>query len=137
MYRSRISGPLLDRIDIHVDVPPVQYQEMASERAGEPSSAIRQRVQQARARQSERFAGEGFFTNARMDTRHVRRHCRLDGDGQLLVRQAMESLGLSARAYNKILKTARTIADLEGADRIQSHHLSEAINYRTLDRALE
>jgi len=136
MYRSRISGPLLDRIDIHVDVPPVQYQEMASERPGEPSSAIRERVQQARARQSERFAGEGFFTNARMDTRHVRRHCRLDDDGQLLVRQAMESLGLSARAYNKILKTARTIADLEGADRIQSHHLSEAINYRTLDRTL-
>ena len=136
-YRSRISGPLMDRIDIHVDVPSVQYQELAADRSGEPSSAIRERVQRARRRQHERFADEAFFTNARMEIRHIRKHCKLDGDGQMLLRQAMDSLGLSARAYNKILKVARTIADIENTDQVQSHHVSEAINYRTLDRTLE
>jgi len=136
-YVGRISGPLLDRIDIHVDVPPVEFQELASDRAGEPSEKIRQRIIPARAIQVERFRGERFFTNARMDMRHVRKHCMLDGDGQMLVRQAMESLGLSARAYGKILKVSRTIADLEGCENIQSQHVSEAVNYRTLERTLE
>jgi len=136
-YRSRISGPLLDRIDIHVDVPPVDYRDLVSDLPGEPSASIRQRVEAARRTQHERFAGQGFFTNSRMQMTHIRKYCRLDGDGQLLVRQAMQSLGLSARAYNKILKVARTIADLEGCEQIQAPHVSEAINYRTLDRALE
>jgi magnesium chelatase family protein len=136
-YRGRVSAPLLDRIDIHVDVPPVEYRELSGERSGEPSAAIRERVLRARERQLERFKGEKFFYNARMQMPHIRRHCKLDGDGQALLKQAMESLGLSARAYTKILKVARTIADLEGAASIQPHHITEAINYRTLDRALE
>jgi len=136
-YRSRISGPLLDRIDIHVDVPPVEYRDLAGDRSGEASLAIRARVERARHIQYERFQGEGFFTNARMQIRHIRKYCTLDGDGQMLLRQAMDALGLSARAYGKILKVARTIADLEGCQQIRPHHVSEAINYRTLDRALE
>ena len=136
-YRSRISGPLLDRIDIHVDVPPVEYRDLAGERSGEPSTAIRARVEKARRRQYERFQADGFFTNARMQVRHMRKYCALNGDGQMLLRQAMDALGLSARAYGKILKVARTIADLEGCEQILAHHVSEAINYRTLDRALE
>ncbi len=136
-YRSRISGPLLDRIDIHVDVPPVEYQALASGRYGEPSQVIRQRVEVARERQLDRFQGERFFANSRMEIRYVRKHCALDGDGQMLLRQAMDSLGLSARAYNKILKVARTIADLDNCDHVKPHHLSEAINYRSLDIALE
>jgi len=135
-YRGRISGPLLDRIDIHIDVPPVEYRELAGGRSGETSSTIRPRVEAARGRQLARFAGENLFANARMTSRHVRQHCRLGGDAQALLKQAMDSLGLSARAYTKILKVARTIADLEGRDDIQIHHLSEAISYRTLDRAL-
>ena len=122
----------MDRIDIQIEVPPVNYRKLAADRAGEPSERIRERVQRASARQRERF-----FSNARMDVRHVRKYCRLDGDGQMLLRQAMDSLGLSARAYNKILKIARTIADLEGKDDIRAYHVSEAINYRSLDRALE
>ena len=115
----------------------MEYQELASDRAGEPSEMIRQRIVPARAIQVERFRGERFFTNARMDMRHVRKHCMLDGDGQMLVRQAMESLGLSARAYGKILKLARTIADLEGIASIRVQHVSEAVNCRSLERALE
>jgi magnesium chelatase family protein len=136
-YRARISGPLLDRIDIHTDVAAVEYHELTAERAGEPSAAIRARVEAARQRQLERFAGESFFCNARMQMRHIRRFCRLDSDGQALMKQAMDALGLSARAYTKILKLARTIADLEGREHIQHHHVTEAIGYRTLDRTLE
>jgi magnesium chelatase family protein len=136
-YRSRISGPLLDRIDIQVEVLPVEYRELAADRSGEPSERIRERIERASERQHARFRDDVIFTNARMDVRHVRKHCRPDGDGQMLLRQAMDSIGLSARAYNKILKIARTIADLEGKDDIKAHHVSEAINYRSLDRALE
>jgi magnesium chelatase family protein len=136
-YRRRISGPLLDRIDIHVDVPSVEYREMTSSRPAETSEAIRARVEEARRVQHRRFEGQGTFTNARMKTRHVREHCQVDSDGQVLLRQAMDVLGFSARAYTKILKVARTIADLEGQESIQPHHVSEAINYRTLDRRLE
>jgi len=135
-YRRRISGPLLDRIDIQVDVPYVPYRELAAERSGEPSAKLRAAVVPARQKQMERFAREKFFTNARMGTRDVRTYCQLDQDGQMLLQQAVDSLGLSARAYNKILKIARTIADLESCDEIRIHHLSEAINYRSLDRAL-
>ena len=136
-YRNRVSGPLLDRIDIHVDVPPVEYRELSGKRRGETSESIRARVEKARHRQVERFAEASFFSNARMQMRHVREHCQVDSDAEALLRQAMESLGLSARAYTKILKVSRTIADLEGAKDILPQHVSEAINYRTLDRNLE
>jgi magnesium chelatase family protein len=133
-YRNRISGPLLDRIDIHVDVPPVEYRQLVSRNAGESSDDIRRRVVRARQVQSDRFRGRRIYTNAQMRNRHVKEWCRVEPDGQALLRQAMDSLGLSARAYNKVLKVARTIADLDGAESIQAHHISEAINYRTLDR---
>jgi len=94
-------------------------------------------VTRARALQNKRFAGESVFTNARMSTRHLRTYCRLDGDSEALLRQAMDALGLSARAYSKVLKVARTIADLEETADLQAHHVSEAISYRSLDRALE
>ena len=137
VYRRRISGPLLDRIDIHVDVPPVEYRDLAASRPGETSDTVRERVVAARARQQGRFKGQKFFTNSRMQKRHVRQHCQLNDDGRLLLRQAMDTLGFSARAYDKILKLSRTIADLEGSESILPHHVSEAINYRTLDRRLE
>ncbi len=136
-YRRRISGPLLDRIDIHVDVPPLEYRDLATSRPAEPSGEIRERVVQTRKRQAERFEGTSIFTNSRMQRRQVKEYSRPDEDGRLLLRQAMDSLGLSARAYDKILKVSRTIADLEGDDGVLSHHVSEAINYRTLDRRLE
>jgi len=136
MYRRRVSGPLLDRIDIQVDVPPVQYRHLAGGRLGESSKTLREAVIRARHKQMERFAGEKFFTNARMATRHVRTFCSIDQDCHTLLRQAVDALGLSARAYNKILKIARTIADLDESDDIRIHHLSEAINYRCLDRDL-
>ncbi|MFO8006135.1 MAG: YifB family Mg chelatase-like AAA ATPase, partial [Candidatus Brocadiia bacterium] len=136
-YRRRVSGPLLDRIDIHVDVPAVEYRDLATNRPAEPSSAVRERVVAARQRQRERFRDAGVFTNARMQRRHIERWAQPDNDGQLLLRQAMDALGLSARAYHKILKTARTIADLEGEENVLSHHITEAVNYRTLDRRLE
>jgi magnesium chelatase family protein len=136
-YRRRISGPLLDRIDIHVDVPPVEYRDLATSRPAETSEGVRERVVAARARQRARFKEHRFFTNSRMQKRHVRQHCQLNDDGRLLLRQAMDALGFSARAYDKILKLSRTIADLEGSDAILPHHVSEAINYRTLDRRLE
>ncbi|KPK57311.1 MAG: hypothetical protein AMK73_10285 [Planctomycetes bacterium SM23_32] len=136
-YRRRISGPLLDRIDIHVDVPPLEYRDLATSRPAEPSEAVRERVAAARRRQLERFEAEGLFANARMQRRHVKRYCQLDDDGRLLLRQAMDALGFSARAYDKILKVARTIADLEDSDAVLPHHVSEAVNYRTLDRRLE
>jgi len=136
-YRRRISGPLMDRIDIHVDVPPLEYRELVASRPTEPSESIRERVTGARRVQLRRFGSDGVFTNSRMHRRHVRAHCRIDADGHVLLRQAMDALGLSARAYDKILRVSRTIADLEGSESILPQHLSEAINYRTLDRRLE
>ena len=132
-YRARVSGPLLDRIDIHIEVPALAYDDLASKQSGEDSAHIRQRVNAARQRQLDRFAGE-LFCNAQMSTRHIRRHCSLDDAGQALLEKAMARLGLSARAYDRILKVARTIADLADAP-IQSQHLAEAIQYRALDRS--
>ena len=126
-------GPLLDRIDIHIEVPALAYDDLASKQSGEDSAHIRQRVNAARQRQLDRFAGE-LFCNAQMNTRHIRRHCSLDDAGQALLEKAMARLGLSARAYDRILKVARTIADLADAP-IQSQHLAEAIQYRALDRS--
>jgi magnesium chelatase family protein len=136
-YRRRISGPLLDRIDIHVDVPALEFREMSATTPGETSEAMRERVVAARAAQAARYDGERIFANARMRKRHIRRHCAVDEDCKLLLRQATDTLGFSARAYDKILKVARTIADLDGVEGIAPHHISEAINYRTLDRRLE
>lgn len=132
-YRARISGPLLDRIDIHIEVPALAYDDLANKQNGENSAHILQRVNAARQRQLDRFAGE-LFCNAQMSTRHIRRHCSLDDAGQALLEKAMARLGLSARAYDRILKVARTIADLADAP-IQSQHLAEAIQYRALDRS--
>ncbi|MYF93870.1 MAG: YifB family Mg chelatase-like AAA ATPase [Gemmatimonadetes bacterium] len=132
-YRARVSGPLLDRIDIHIEVPALAYDDLANKQSGEDSAQIRQRVNAARQRQLDRFAGE-LFCNAQMSTRHIRHHCSLDAAGQALLEKAMARLGLSARAYDRILKVARTIADLADAP-IQSQHLAEAIQYRALDRS--
>jgi magnesium chelatase family protein len=126
-----------DRIDIHVEVPAVQYQEIASSEPAEPSSAIQQRVGTARAIQNARFAGRGKTScNARMTPRLLKMFCPLGDDASELVRIAMTELNFSARAYDRILKVARTIADLAGAEDISSDHISEAIQYRTLDRNL-
>ncbi|MFZ4774683.1 MAG: YifB family Mg chelatase-like AAA ATPase [Terrimicrobiaceae bacterium] len=136
-YRSRISGPLLDRIDIHVEAPAVNYKELSSNESAEPSAAIRERVIQARAFQKARFAsGKKTNCNARMGHSQIKKFCALDSTGQEMLRHAMEDLQLSARAYDRILKVARTIADLAGAERIDSAHIGEAIQYRTLDRKL-
>lgn len=134
-YRARISGPLLDRIDIHLEVPAVKFRELANDERAEPSTAIRQRVSRARLRQLDRFRdNHKLFANAHMDTRDIRRYCPIDPNSKTLLRTAILRLGLSARAYDRILKVARTIADLEGADVIQKAHVAEAIQYRTLDR---
>ena len=136
-YRARISGPLLDRIDIHVEVPAVNFKELSSERKGEKSEVIRQRAQEARKIQIERFINEkGTFCNADMQSAQIRKYCKLDEQGKELLKTAITRLGLSARAYDRILKVARTIADLEAAENILPAHLSEAIQYRSLDREL-
>jgi magnesium chelatase family protein len=133
-YRSKISGPLLDRIDLHVDVPAIPYRDLSSERSPEDSASIRARVSKARSIQLLRFEKEGIRCNAQLRPRQIRKFCELDVEGKRLLELAMGRLGLSARAYYRILKVARTIADLEGAERIRPHHVSEAIQYRTLDR---
>ena len=135
-YVGKISGPLLDRIDLHVEVPAVKYNELASARAGEGSAAIRTRVVEARQRQTERFAGrKGMYCNADMESKDIKDYCRIDSTGADLLKMAMQKLGLSARAYDRILKVARTIADIAGSDTIDTTHLSEAIQYRSLDRS--
>jgi magnesium chelatase family protein len=136
-YLGRISGPLLDRIDLHVEVPQVKFREISAERTGETSAVIRERVMAARRRQQERFAGKPKIScNARMGARELKQHCALDSATTELLKFAMADLNLSARAYDRILKVARTIADLEGAKDIRSSDISEAIQYRTLDRQL-
>ncbi|MBL8799072.1 MAG: YifB family Mg chelatase-like AAA ATPase [Planctomycetia bacterium] len=135
-YMGRISGPLLDRIDLHIEVPAVPYQELAARQDGTSSATMREQVLRARAVQARRFGGDGQKLNGRMTSRQLRKHCVLDAEGQKLLQSAMEQLGLSARAHDRILRVARTIADLEGAETIQSSHLSEAIGYRSLDRKL-
>jgi len=129
-YQKRISGPLLDRIDIHIEVPRVDYAKLTDERRGEPSAAIQARVEQARELQRKRFAGTTLTCNADMGPTEVREVCRLDEAGRSLVRAAMQQLQMSARAFHRILKLARTIADLAGSERIETVHLAEAIQYR-------
>jgi len=129
-YQKRISGPLLDRIDIHVEVPRVDYDKLTTDRLGELSQAIRERVEQAREYQRRRFEGRDLSCNAEMGPDMVRQVCRLDEAGRALVRAAMQQLQMSARAFHRILKLARTIADLAGSERIETPHLAEAIQYR-------
>lgn len=133
-YMSRISGPLLDRIDLHIEVTPVPLSEMMSERVEESSEAVRERVIRARRIQSERFKGLGIHTNSMMNSKMLREYCPLDERSRLLLERAMSQLSLSARAHDRIIKVARTIADLAGEETISVAHISEAITYRTLDR---
>jgi len=134
-YRHRISGPLLDRIDIHVEVPRVDYEKLSDDRLGEPSEVIRKRVEAARARQLERFQGIPLLCNAEMSPREVREHCRLDPVAQNLLRAAMNQMHLSARGFHRVLKLARTIADLAGAEAIAASHVAEALQYRARQRS--
>ena len=133
-YINKISGPLLDRIDIHVEVPVVQYNDLASKLDSEPSSAIRERVNKARALQDCRFTGLQIYYNAHMGPKDLKKACVLDEESQNLLKNAIENLGLSARAYDRVLKVSRTIADLEGLKNISPSHIAEAIQYRSLDR---
>ena len=143
---SKVSGPLLDRIDIHIEVPAVQYKELRQGAEGESSARIRERVLAARERQANRFARVGgaapttrkhrpVFANAQMSTQQIRVFCELSSDAERLLERAMQQQGLSARAHDRILKVSRTIADLEGAQDIAVKHIAEAIQYRTLDRS--
>ena len=136
-YRQRISGPLLDRIDLHVEAPAVEYKELSDTVPAESSSSIRERILRAREIQNHRFAKSRKTTcNARMSHAQLKEHCRLDDSGDELLKRAMTDLNFSARAYNRILKVARTIADLAGRENIESGHLLEALSYRNLDRGV-
>ena len=136
-YLGRVSGPLLDRIDLHVEVPLVKFREMTDSRASESSASIRDRVIAARQRQRDRFSSKPKITcNARMGSRELKAHCGLDEATHGMLQETMSDLKLSARAYDRILKVARTIADLAGAESLSSDHVSEAIQYRSLDRQL-
>ena len=133
-YLGRLSGPLLDRIDLHIEVPSVQYAELSKLTDGTSSATMRASVDKARAVQAARFGKRSNCVNSRMTPREMRKYAAPDAGGRSLLQTAMDSLGLSARAHDRILKVARTIADLEGSENLLENHISEAINYRTLDR---
>ena len=134
-YLNKISGPLLDRIDLHIEVNPVPFDKLSNEIPAEPSKSIKERVQQARNIQTERYQQENnIHYNAQMDVKHIKKYCKLNQDTKNLLKKAMESLNLSARAYDRILKVSRTIADLDNSENIESQHIAEAIQYRSLDR---
>ena len=134
-YLSKVSGPLLDRIDIHIEVTPVPFEKLSEERKGEGSVEIRKRVTAAREFQTARFADlENVHYNAQMNTKQIRAYCKLDDASKAMLKNAMERLNLSARAYDRILKVARTIADLENTSEVSGNHIAEAIQYRSLDR---
>jgi magnesium chelatase family protein len=133
-YLSKISGPLLDRIDIHIEVPAIDWEELRGRTEGRDSGSMRSQVTEARRRQTERFKGQPTMINGRMNTRQIREHCQLDPVGENLLRQAVEELGLSIRAHDRVLRVARTIADLSESAEIQPVHLAEAIQLRRLDR---
>ncbi len=133
-YRNRVSGPLLDRIDLHVEVTPVNYDELSSELPSEDSLSIRERVIGARQLQLERYSVSRTVSNAAMSSREIRTYCELNPEGRSILKSAMERMGLSARAYDRILKVARTIADLDKSKQIEVKHLAEAIQYRSLDK---
>lgn len=129
-YMAKVSGPLLDRIDIHVELPSTKYGELTDRQEAEPSCRIKERVEKARQIQRERFSGESFLYNSQMNTRALRRYCVLEKNAEGLLKNAMTDLGLSARVYSKVLKISRTIADLDGAEEIGTEHVAEAIQYR-------
>ena len=133
-YLQRISGPLLDRIDLQLEIKPVTVEELSGSEKQESSAVIRERVERARRKQMERLKGSGLFANAQLEGPLLAAHCRLNKNAQPLLEKAMNKLKLSARAYDRILKIARTIADLSGEEQIQVEHLAEAILYRSLDR---
>jgi magnesium chelatase family protein len=134
---AKVSGPLLDRIDLHIEVPAVKYKDLSSKESGESSEKIRERVVKAREIQLKRFKGrKGMYANADMQSRDIREFCRLDPAGEELLKMAITKLGLSARAYDRILKVGRTIADMANSSEIRPEHVSEAIQYRSLDRNL-
>jgi magnesium chelatase family protein len=134
-YMSKISGPLLDRIDIHIEVPAVKYKELMTKRKEESSENIRERVQKAREMQNERYRGKDkIYSNAHLTAKAVEKYCKLDSESENLLQTAIKRFGFSARAYNRILKVSRTIADLDGEENIKPAHVSEAIQYRSLDR---
>ena len=135
-YMGRLSGPLLDRIDLHVEVPAVPFDELTAKADGTSSARMGEQVTAARARQRERFGGDGRLLNGRMTGRLIRKHCALDAEAEGVLKAAMEGLGLSARAHDRILRVARTVADLGGDDRVGAGHVAEAIGFRTLDRKL-
>ena len=132
-YQSRISGPLLDRIDIIIEVPALEYDEIRRKAPAESSAEIRKRVNEARDRQHRRFPEDETMCNAHMSVRDIRTFCALSPEGETLLRDAFETMGLSARSHDRILRVARTIADLDGAEEIDVSHIAEAIQYRTFD----
>lgn len=131
---GKISGPLLDRIDIHIEIPALKYKELSQTQEGETSQEIKKRVERAHEIQRERFKTDGIFYNAQMRTKMIRKYCLLEEEAKELLRLAIQELGFSARAYDKILKVSRTVADLDGSEYILAQHISEAIQYRSLDR---
>ncbi len=135
-YRTKVSGPLMDRIDIHMDVPAVEYRELSAKEQGKTSAEILENLNRARETQKERFKNLKIHNNAGMTGRHIRKFCEIDRDSDKLLETAMEKLGLSARAHSRILKIARTIADVDGSENIKADHIAEAIQYRSLDRKM-
>ena len=135
-YRGRLSGPLMDRLDIHVDIPAVPVGELTKGAPSEPSNLIRKRVTSARQRQRQRYQRERLFSNAQLKPRHLKKYCQIDAEGRNLVERAVSQLGLSARAYGRILRVSRTIADLADSDHVTTTHLAEAVQYRTMDRPI-
>ena len=133
-YINKLSGPLLDRIDIHVEVHPVKYNELTAERPNETSSEIKQRVNKAKKIQLERYSNDAIYSNSQLTTKLIKKYCKLTKDCEKLLERAFNTLNLSARAYERILKLARTIADLDESEEIKINHLAEAIQYRSLDR---
>ena len=134
-YVSKISGPLLDRIDIHIEVPAVRYRELREKAAAEGSADVRERVLRAREKQLQRFAEEKqVYSNAQMPPKLIRRHCQISAESEKLLENAMVKLGLSARAHDRVLKVSRTIADLDESESVEPKHLMEAVQYRSLDR---
>ena len=135
-YKNKISGPLLDRLDIHIEVPPVEFASLSGTSQEECSADIRKRVNAARAIQTERLKGSGISCNAKMDAAQTKKFCRPTPEGMILLERVFEKLELSARAYDKILRIARTVADLDGSETVNSDHISQAVQYRSLDRTL-
>ena len=132
-YQNRISGPFLDRIDLHVEMTEVGYSDIASKSEGESSAEIRKRINEARRRQTERYRAEGILCNSQLNNKLIRKYCSLDPKAENLLKQAFDVMKLSARAYGRTLKVARTIADMEGSETIQEEHIAEAVQYRSLD----